>query len=77
MAAPAWLLQHLYDHYIYTPTGTTFFKNITYPLMKARAQFQMAFLQEDTYLNDTTCVVAPCSSPEKTPVTLACTWNQE
>ncbi|KAH8917772.1 glycoside hydrolase family 95 protein [Atractiella rhizophila] len=73
---PAWLLQHLHDHLDYNPSEVDFFREVTWPLMKDHAKFQMSFLVEDQYFNDSTLVINPCNSAEQTTVSFGCTENQ-
>lgn len=45
--APAWLLQHMYEHYAFNPDPqSSFLKNTVYPLMKGLSEFYMDFLVE-------------------------------
>ncbi|KAF5386482.1 hypothetical protein D9757_005898 [Collybiopsis confluens] len=45
--APAWLLQHMYEHYAFNPDPeSSFLKNTAYPLMKSLSEFYMDFLVE-------------------------------
>ncbi|KAJ3922025.1 Six-hairpin glycosidase-like protein [Lentinula edodes] len=45
--APAWLLQHMYEHYAFNPDPqSSFLKNTAYPLMKGLSEFYMDFLVE-------------------------------
>jgi alpha-L-fucosidase 2 len=45
--APAWLLQHMYEHYAFNPDPeSSFLKDTAYPLMKSLSEFYMDFLVE-------------------------------
>ncbi|KAJ3726643.1 alpha-L-fucosidase [Lentinula raphanica] len=45
--APAWLLQHMYEHYAFNPDPeSSFLKDIAYPLMKGLSEFYTDFLVE-------------------------------
>lgn len=58
--AGAWLLQQLYDHYLYEPDAS-YLKRI-YPLMKGSAEFFLDFLTPDSASG--WLVTSPSSSPE-------------
>ncbi|CAL5867131.1 uncharacterized protein PFLUO_LOCUS1343 [Penicillium psychrofluorescens] len=74
--APAWMMQHVWDHYDYT-RNNTWFKTQGWPLLKGVTAFWLSQLQEDQFTNDNTLVVNPCTSPEHGPVTFGCTnWQQ-
>ncbi|KAJ7599269.1 alpha-l-fucosidase [Mycena floridula] len=65
--APAWLAQHLYEHYSFNPDpNSSFLRDVAYPLMKGLAEFYTEFLvqapanvEPDQYL-----VTNPSMSPE-------------
>lgn len=62
--APAWLVQHLWEHYAYNPDpGSLFVRNIAYPLRKGLTEFFLDFLVEDPF--DGYLVTNPSQSPEK------------
>lgn len=44
-AGAAWIIQHLYDYFVYNPTEVDFFRAVTWPLMKVRdsVSFYSAF----------------------------------
>ncbi|KAE8150230.1 Six-hairpin glycosidase-like protein [Aspergillus avenaceus] len=74
--APAWMMQHVWDHYDYT-RNKTWFAEQGWPLLKGVAEFWLSQLQIDRFTNDSTLVVNPCTSPELGPVTFGCThWQQ-
>jgi alpha-L-fucosidase 2 len=75
-AAPAWMMQHVYDHYSYSQ-NVTWLQQQGYPLMKGVAQFWLTQLQPDHFFNDGSLVVNPCNSPEHGPTTFACTHYQQ
>jgi alpha-L-fucosidase 2 len=75
-AAPAWMMQHVWDHYDYT-RDSEWLRKQGWPMLKGVANFWLSQLQSDQFTNDGTLVVNPCTSPEHGPVTFACThWQQ-
>jgi alpha-L-fucosidase 2 len=56
----AWLMQQLYDHYLYNP-DTEYLRRI-YPLLKGATEFILDFLVQDPVTGYT--VTCPASSPE-------------
>ncbi|KAF2138264.1 glycoside hydrolase family 95 protein [Aplosporella prunicola CBS 121167] len=75
-AAPAWLMQHVWDHYTYTQ-NSTWFAAQGYPLLKGVARFWLSQLRPDALTNDSTLVALPCTSPEHGPVTFGCAHYQQ
>ncbi|KAF6786806.1 glycoside hydrolase family 95 protein [Colletotrichum sojae] len=71
-AAPAWMMQHVWDSFEYTQ-DLEWFARQGYPLVKGVAEFWLSQLQEDLFFNDGTLVVNPCNSPETGPTTFGCT----
>ncbi|KAH8658143.1 Six-hairpin glycosidase-like protein [Xylariales sp. PMI_506] len=74
--APAWLMQHVWDHYDYSQ-DVSWLKEQGYPLIKGVAQFWLSQLQEDEWFRDGTLVVNPCNSAETGPTTFGCTHFQQ
>ncbi|KAL3954521.1 hypothetical protein ACCO45_010084 [Purpureocillium lilacinum] len=75
-AAPAWMMQHVWDYFEYTQ-DTTWLRSTGYPFLKEVAQFWLSQLQNDGYNGDGSLVVNPCNSPEHGPTTFACTHFQQ
>ncbi|KAI1340847.1 glycoside hydrolase family 95 protein [Xylariaceae sp. FL0016] len=74
--APAWMMQHVWDHYDYTQDAD-WWQAQGWPLIKGTAQFWLSQLQPDQYFNDSTLVANPCISPEQGPPTFGCAhWQQ-
>ncbi|KAI3614107.1 alpha-l-fucosidase [Moniliophthora roreri] len=42
--APAWLLQHLWEHYAFDPSLEDWVRDVAYPLMKGLSEFYLDFL---------------------------------
>ena len=75
-AAPAWMMQHVWDRYDYSHNKTWFIEQ-GWPLLKGVAEFWASQLQVDKFNNDSSLVVNPCTSPEQGPTTFGCThWQQ-
>ncbi|PIG85890.1 alpha-fucosidase A [Aspergillus arachidicola] len=75
-AAPAWMMQHVWDRYDYSRNKTWFIEQ-GWPLLKGVAEFWTSQLQVDKFSNDSSLVVNPCTSPEQGPTTFGCThWQQ-
>ncbi|ORX36121.1 glycosyl hydrolase family 65, N-terminal domain-domain-containing protein [Kockovaella imperatae] len=64
-AAGAWLVQQLWDHYLFGDAEEDFINSTAWPIIKTSTDFWLDNLFEDTYFNDGTLVVAPCNSPEQ------------
>lgn len=75
-ASPAWMMQHVLDHFDYSQ-NVTWLRGQGYDLLKGVAQFWLNQLQKDLYFNDNTLVVNPCNSPEHGPTTFGCTHFQQ
>jgi alpha-L-fucosidase 2 len=60
--AGVWLMQQLYDHYLYNP-DTEYLRRI-YPLMKGAAQFCLDFMAEEPVTGNKYMVTIPATSPE-------------
>lgn len=75
-AAPAWMMQHVWDNFEYTQ-DVAWLKRQGYPLLKGIAEFWLTQLQKDKFFNDGTLVVNPCNSPEHGPTTFGCTHFQQ
>ncbi|CAJ2507102.1 Uu.00g082880.m01.CDS01 [Anthostomella pinea] len=74
--APAWMMQHVWDHFDYSQ-DVDWWQQQGWPLLKGTAEFWLSQLQADAYYNDSSLVVNPCTSPEHGPVTFACAhWQQ-
>jgi alpha-L-fucosidase 2 len=58
----AWLMQNLYDHYLYTQ-DMDYLRRVAYPLMKGSCQFMLRWLVPDPK-NPKELITAPCTSPE-------------
>jgi len=64
-AAPAWLTQHLYEHYAFDPDpNSTFLSEVAYPLMKSLCEFYLDFLVAEPVDGSNYLVTAPSMSPE-------------
>ncbi|KAJ5157178.1 Six-hairpin glycosidase-like protein [Penicillium canariense] len=75
-AAPAWMMQHVWDHYDYS-RDRDWLRKQGWPMLKGVAEFWLSQLQLDQFTNDNSLVVNPCTSPEHGPVTFGCThWQQ-
>src|SRR5690606_26430760 len=61
----AWVVAHLWDHYLYTG-DTEFLKNYAYPLMKGAAEFCLGWLVRD---KQGFLVTSPSTSPENSYIT--------
>ncbi|KAJ6443735.1 long-chain-fatty-acid-CoA ligase [Purpureocillium lavendulum] len=75
-AAPAWMMQHVWDNFEYGQ-DTTWLRHTGYPFLKEVAQFWLSQLQQDDFNKDGSLVVNPCNSPEHGPSTFACTHFQQ
>lgn len=75
-AAPAWMMQHVWDNFDYTQ-DVGWFREQGYPLIKGVAEFWLSQLIEDDFSNDGTLVVNPCNSPEHGPTTFGCAHYQQ
>ncbi|KAH8816788.1 glycosyl hydrolase family 65, N-terminal domain-containing protein [Xylogone sp. PMI_703] len=75
-ATPAWMMQHVLDHFDYSQ-NVTWLQQQAYPLLKGVAQFWLTQLQEDEFYDDNSLVVNPCNSPEHGPTTFGCTHFQQ
>ncbi|CAI6092029.1 unnamed protein product [Clonostachys chloroleuca] len=75
-AAPAWMMQHVWDNFEYTQ-DVEWFKKQGYPLIKGVAEFWLSQLQDDAFSEDGTLVVNPCNSPEHGPTTFGCAHYQQ
>ena len=60
--AGVWLMQQLYDHYLYNPDDE-YLKRI-YPLLKGAAQFCLDFMVEEPVTGNKYMVTCPATSPE-------------
>ncbi|KAH9909509.1 Six-hairpin glycosidase-like protein [Xylariomycetidae sp. FL2044] len=74
--APAWMMQHVWNHYDYT-RNATWLRTQGYPLLKGVAEFWLSQLQDDAFTKDGTLVVNPCNSPEHGPTTFGCAHYQQ
>lgn len=75
-AAPAWMMQHVWDHYDYS-RDSEWLRKQGWPMLKGVAEFWLTQLQSDQFTKDGSLVVNPCTSPEHGPVTFGCThWQQ-
>ncbi|CEJ54209.1 hypothetical protein PMG11_00529 [Penicillium brasilianum] len=75
-AAPAWMMQHAWDHYDYS-RDIQWLRKQGWPMLKGIAEFWLSQLQSDQFTHDGSLVVNPCTSPEHGPVTFGCThWQQ-
>lgn len=72
----AWMMLHVWDHYVYSQDAAWYAKQ-GYPMLKAIAQFWLSQLQKDEYFKDGTLVVNPCNSPEHGPTTFGCAHYQQ
>ncbi len=61
--AGVWLMQQLYDHYLYDPDDIEYLRRI-YPLMKGAAQFCIDFMVEEPVTGNNYIVTCPATSPE-------------
>ncbi|SPO02020.1 related to Alpha-fucosidase A [Cephalotrichum gorgonifer] len=75
-AAPAWMMQHVWDHFDYTQ-DTNWLSDVAYPMMKGVAEFWLSQLQDDVFTGDGSLVVNPCNSPEHGPTTFGCAHYQQ
>lgn len=75
-AAPAWMMQHVFDHWDYS-RDAAWLRDQGYPLIKSVAQFWLTQLHVDEFTKDGTLVVNPCSSPEHGPTTFGCAHYQQ
>lgn len=75
-AAPAWMMQHVWNNFDYTQ-NVTWLENQGYPLIKGVAAFWLSQLQEDAFFKDGTLVVNPCNSPEHGETTFGCAHYQQ
>jgi alpha-L-fucosidase 2 len=71
--AGAWLVQHYYDHYLYSG-DMEFLQLRAYPVMKEAAQFWLDFLAADS---DGRLVVMPSYSPEHGPFSIGASMSQQ
>ncbi|KIJ56403.1 glycoside hydrolase family 95 protein [Sphaerobolus stellatus SS14] len=74
--ANVWMMLHVWDHFDYTG-DVTWFKAQGWPLLKGVASFHLDKLINDLHFNDGTLVVAPCNSPEQSPITFGCAHAQQ
>lgn len=58
----AWLMQNIFDHYLYTQ-DRTYLRNVAYPLMKGAADFMLDWLI-DNPKKPGELITAPATSPE-------------
>ncbi|KZV74228.1 glycoside hydrolase family 95 protein [Peniophora sp. CONT] len=73
----AWLAAiHVFDHFDYTH-DVAWWQTQGWPLLKGVAQFHLTKLIPDQHFNDSTLVVAPCNSPEQSPITFGCAHGQQ
>ncbi|UTF58890.1 glycoside hydrolase N-terminal domain-containing protein [Gilvimarinus sp. DA14] len=70
----AWLMQHYYEHYLFTQ-DKTFLRERAYPIMKEAAQFWLNALVTDP--RDGKLVVSPSYSPEQGDFTVAAAMSQQ
>ncbi|KNG44481.1 glycoside hydrolase family 95 protein [Stemphylium lycopersici] len=75
-AAAAWMMQHVFDHWDYS-RDESWLRNTGYPMLKAIARFWLTQLQVDSFTDDATLVVNPCTSPEHGPTTFGCAHYQQ
>ncbi|RYP93568.1 hypothetical protein DL770_000310 [Monosporascus sp. CRB-9-2] len=75
-AAPAWMMQHVWNNFDYTQNAT-WLRNQGYPLVKGVAEFWLSQLQEDAFFEDGSLLVNPCNSPEHGPTTFGCAHYQQ
>lgn len=62
---PAWLMQHVYEHYAFDPDpSSTFLRETAYPLMKSLSEFFLDFLVVEPVDGSRYLVSAPSMSPE-------------
>ncbi|THH07152.1 hypothetical protein EW146_g9406 [Bondarzewia mesenterica] len=71
-----WMMIHVWDHFDYTG-DVAWWKAQGWPLLKSVAEFHLEKLIPDEHFNDSTLVVAPCNSPEQTPITFGCAHAQQ
>jgi alpha-L-fucosidase 2 len=74
--APAWMMQHVFDHWDYT-RDVAWLRDQGYPLIKSVAQFWLSQLHVDEFTKDGSLVVNPCTSPEHGPTTFGCAHYQQ
>ncbi|KZV74234.1 glycoside hydrolase family 95 protein [Peniophora sp. CONT] len=75
--ANAWMVgTHVFDHLDYTH-DVAWWQTQGWLLLKGAAQFQLNQLILDKHFNDSTLVVAPCNSPEQSPITFGCAHSQQ
>lgn len=72
--AGAWLMQHYYEHYLFT-RDETFLRERAYPIMKGAAEFWLDALVTDP--RDGKLVVSPSYSPEQGDFTVAAAMSQQ
>lgn len=72
--AAAWLMQHYYEHYLFTG-DKTFLRERAYPVMKEAARFWLDTLVTDP--RDGKLVVSPSFSPEHGDFTVAAAMSQQ
>lgn len=72
--AAAWLMQHYYEHYLFTG-DKTFLRERTYPVMKEAARFWLDTLVTDP--RDGKLVVSPSFSPEYGDFTRGAAMSQQ
>ncbi|MDO3387750.1 glycoside hydrolase N-terminal domain-containing protein [Gilvimarinus sp. SDUM040013] len=72
--AGAWLMQHYYEHYLFTQ-DETFLRERAYPIMRGAAQFWLDALVTDP--RDGKLVVSPSFSPEHGDFTIAAAMSQQ
>jgi alpha-L-fucosidase 2 len=76
LAAAAWMMQHVFDHWDYLQ-DVEWPEAQGYPMIKGIAGFWLSQLQEDAYTGDNTLVVNLCNSPEHGPTTFGCAYYQQ
>ncbi|KAL0569939.1 hypothetical protein V5O48_012023 [Marasmius crinis-equi] len=65
--APAWMMQHFWEHYAFEPDNVEWVQDVAYPLMKSLSEFYLDFLvvaPEDVEPNEY-LVTNPSMSPER------------
>ncbi|KAL0569940.1 hypothetical protein V5O48_012024 [Marasmius crinis-equi] len=66
--APAWMMQHFWEHYAFEPDNVEWVRDVAYPLMKGLSEFYLDFLvaaPKDVEPNEY-LVTNPSMSPERT-----------
>jgi alpha-L-fucosidase 2 len=72
--ASAWLAQHYYEHYLFSP-DKKFLRERAYPVMKSAAEFWLEFLVRDP--RDGKLIVSPSFSPEHGAFTNGAAMSQQ